>query len=329
MYLSNTAQDKYLTTQDVINYLPQINTAFEQISLIEEYIRIRKIHPTYMDKNFLTSKRENYTRKEIGQITDNLNKETKKTIIKAFCLNDTSLYCSAQSIEVFNRIRKIILKTYSFDDIQELIKLDRKKNPKFMQHVFQNFVQEAENIEKLLLIFKEKEPVLTQDYMFSLLEKIIQDSPTAKSFKTGIKAFEKVFGVSCLEYNKLLTAQKTYANEFLECLFSLGAEKLFNQDDKSGMKMFSNYLKNNNLLQCKTIVRFLDIKNEQVLHDLNQKIEQLKSSQMPHGKRYSERLIKERMMLGYELEKILLELSMVNSNKSDKININTPKKLKI
>jgi DNA-binding transcriptional MerR regulator len=334
MYQSKYAQDNRPTTLDIIEALPSYTQGEEQIHLIEYYLEVRKNNPNYYDKQYNSMKRENYTKNEIIQITELLNKEAKNLIIKAFATSNYSIYHDKKSIDQFNRIKKQILLSYHLDDIQELVELESKKNPKFMDLIFRSFVHEAENIEKLLFVLKEQNekqrPTETKELSLQILHKMIAESPTKKSLQTGIETFEKVFGISFLECKNVLYIRKPYPNDMLELILEKGADKLLSEND--GIKLLEKYIDGNNINQSKTIIRYLAIQDEAVQQRLASALERLKSGKMPEGRgylNYPQKLINERIQLGYELEKIYLEVSMEKEENSDKINTKPIKKMKI
>src|SRR5579875_3719168 len=114
-----------------------------------------------------------------------------------------------------------------------------------MQTLFQYFVEEEENIEKLLLIFKEQNKQNNEKALaFSLLHQVIKYSPNKNSCLLGIKTFEKVFNMSFLEHGDLLTIKNPYPNDTLEAILKMGADKLLNQNEKTGFKFLQSYLQN-------------------------------------------------------------------------------------
>lgn len=336
MFSSNFAQDNRLTTQDVIERLALCQTGMEQIHLIEYYLEVRKNYPDYYNKQYDSIKRENYTKHEIDQITQLINKEAKDLIIKAFATSDYSIYQDKKSIDQFNRIKKQILLNYHYDDIQALVELESKKNPKFMDLIFRSFVHEAENLEKLLLVLKHKNesqrPTETKALSLQILRKMITEAPTKKSLETGIETFEKIFAISFLECENLLYARKPYPNDMLEVILEKGANSLLK--GVKGIEFLEKYIDTNSINQCKTIIRYLDIHDDVVQNKLNAALELLKSGKISerkglYVKDYPKKLTNERIQLGYELEKIYLEVSVEKNQQSYTINNNPKKKMKI
>lgn len=331
-YLSKIAHDHALTLEEMIDTLLLIKDGQEQIDLIEDYLIIRQSKPTYLDKNYIEHNRRLFSKTDIVNITANLNDEAKDLIIKAFAFSNYSLYKKQHHIEQFHRIRKVILNNYSIDDIAKLVSFD-SKNPKFYPVVFQTFVAHSEKIEKLLQVLKEQhiEKGLKDEknFAFSLLNKIMKESTHKKSLLSGINAFEKVFNMSFLEYDKALYVRKPYPTDILDELLQRGGHIHLNKTNTSAVEFLHKHLQGNNLNQCKTIIRYIDLENETARNKVSSLIEYLKSGQTPTQTNYPKTLIQARKVLGCDMEKILLELAMEKNEKADKISTIPTKKIKI